>query len=139
LRKIVRRSVPRRRGYNIIELTVATVILVALMGVSLKWFVATAGQRRAEDRRRAALCEAASALERLAVRPWEELTPEGAPKLAASLELPKSLPGGQLLAQVTQPGGEPEAKILAVTVRWQSRQEAPAEQVRLVAWKYRKR
>ncbi len=130
---------PRRRGYNIIELIVATVILMAVMGVSLKWFVATAGQRRSEDRRQAALTEAASALERLAARPWEELTPENVAKLVASLELPKSLPSGQVLAQVTQPGGEPEAKILAVTVRWQSRQEAPAEQVRLVAWKYRKR
>ncbi len=130
---------PRRRGYNIIELIVATVILMAVMGVSLKWFVATAGQRRSEDRRQAALTEAASALEQLAARPWEELTPEGVAKLVASLELPKSLPGSQVLAQVTQPGGEPEAKILAVTVRWQSRQEAPAEQVRLVAWKYRKR
>jgi hypothetical protein len=78
-------------------------------------------------------------MERLAVRPWEELTPEGVSKLAASLTLPQSLPGGQLLAQVTQPAGEPEAKILAVTVRWQPRQEAPAEQVRLVAWKFRKK
>jgi len=128
-----------RRGYNILELTVATVILVALMGVSLKWFVATAGQRRAADRRQAALREAANAMERLAVRPWEELTPEGVSKLAASLPVNEFLPGGQLSAQVTQPAGEPETKILAVTVRWQARQETPAEQVRLVTWKYRRK
>jgi type II secretory pathway pseudopilin PulG len=130
---------PRRRGYNIIELTVATVILVAVMGVSLKWFVATARQRRAADCRQAALREAANAMERLAARPWEELTPEGVSKLATSLPPDPSLPGGQVLAEVKGPGGEPEGKFLTVTVRWRPRAEAPPEQVRLVAWKYRRK
>jgi len=128
----------RRHGLTLLELTVAMVILGALMSLCLKWVVATGGQQREAEWREAALREAANAMERLAAQSWEELSAERAAKVALSEEARQALPGGSLAVQVTQPAGEPESKEIAVTVRWRPRPETPEAQVRLVGWRYRK-
>ncbi len=131
----------RRRGLSLLELTVATIILGTLMGLCLKWVVATDGQKREAQWRAAAMREAANTMERLAARSWEELSAEVAAKWALSEEARQSLPDGALAVQVTPAAGaagDPESKEIAVTVRWRPRPETPEARVRLVAWKFRK-
>jgi prepilin-type N-terminal cleavage/methylation domain-containing protein len=127
-----------RRGFTILELSVAMIILVALMSLSVKWVAATGGQRREARWRQAALGEAANVMERLAGKTWDELTAPQAAKVALSDEARQALPDGAVAVQVAQPAGDPEAKEIAVTVRWRPRAGTPETQVRLVAWKYRK-
>ncbi len=128
----------RRRGFTILELTVAMIILGALMSLCLKWVAATGGQQREARWRQAALCEAANVMERLAAQTWEELSPERMAKASLSEEARQALPGGAVAVQVAQPPGDPEAKEIAVTVRWRSRADTPEARLRLVAWKFRK-
>jgi prepilin-type N-terminal cleavage/methylation domain-containing protein len=128
----------RRRGFTILELTVAMVILGALMTLCVKWVAATGGQSREARWRQTASCEAANVMERLTAQTWDELSPQGAAKVSLSEEARRTLPGGAVAVQVTQPADEPEAKEIAVTVRWRPRSDTPEANVRLVAWKFRK-
>jgi hypothetical protein len=59
-------------------------------------------------------------------------------KVSLSEEARQVLPGGAVAVFVVQPAGEPEAKEIAVTVRWRPRADTPEANVRLVAWKFRK-
>ena len=128
-----------RRAFTVLELLVAMAILVVLMATCLKWFTATASQRRAAQWRQTALREAANQMERLAAQSWEELSSERAAKLVLSEEARQVLPEAALAIQVTRPADQPDAKQLAVTVRWRPRPETPEAQVRLVAWRFRKK
>lgn len=128
----------RHRGLSLLELTVAMVILGALMSLCVKWLAAAGGQQREARWREAALREAANVMERLAAQPWEKLTKELAAKASLSEEVRGSLPDGALTVQVTEAAGEPPSKEIAVTIRWRLRPETPEAQVRLVAWKFRR-
>lgn len=127
----------RHRGVTVMELLVAMGILLVLMGMCLKYFAATASQRRAAQWRQIALREAANQMERLAGQGWDDLVSERAAKLSLSDEARQVLPQATLAIQITQPAGEPDTKQLAVTVRWRPRPESPGAQVRLVAWRFR--
>ena len=67
-----------RRGMTLLELAVAGTLLGTLLVVCLQLLQATAAQRRAADQRQLALLEVGNVLERLAARPWADLTPESA-------------------------------------------------------------
>lgn len=127
-----------RRGFTILELSVATIILAALMSVCVKWMAATAGQARETRWRQTAVREADNLMERLAALAWDELSPERAASLSLSEEARRTLPGGASAVQVTPVPGPPEARQITVAVRWRPRLEMPEAEVRLVAWKYRK-
>jgi len=66
----------RRRGFSLMEITAAGILLVAMLAVCLQLFRATALQRRGLQARRIATQEAANVMERLCARSWEQLTPE---------------------------------------------------------------
>jgi len=131
-----KRMLPRR-GFTILELSVAMIILGALMTLCVKWVGASGAQQREVRWREAALAEAANVMERLAAQKWDELSPERVAKVAISEETRQRLPDGSLAVQVTQSAGEPVAKEIAVTVRWRPRTGVPDAQVRLVAWRFR--
>jgi hypothetical protein len=77
-------------------------------------------------------------MERLAAQTWDEVSPEHAAKISLSEEARQALPGGAVAVQVAQAPGDPQAKAVAVTVRWRPRADTPEANVRLVAWKFRK-
>ena len=94
-----------RRGMTLLELAVAGALLGTLMVVCLQLLAATAEQRRAADQRQLAILEVENAMERLAARPWAELTPEAvaAPQLSPSIR--NRLPGAELKVEVTDAVG----------------------------------
>jgi len=127
----------RRRGFSLMEITAAGILLVAMLVVCMQFFRATAIQRRGLQARRVAIREVANVMERLCARPWQELTLEGVRDAEPSAEVQRLLPDSALEIDVTQPNGEPDEKRIAVVLRWPAGPEQPDRSVRLVAWKYR--
>jgi len=119
------------------EIAAAGILLAAMLTVCLQFFQATASQRRGLQARRTAIHEAANVMERLCARPWESLTPEAAAQVQRSAEARRALPDGELQVEVAPADEEPDAKRIAVVVRWPGGPEQAARSVRLVAWKYR--
>ncbi len=66
----------RRRGFGLVEMTIACVLLAAAMAATLQVVGWVALERRAVERRERAVLEASNLMERIAARPWDELTTE---------------------------------------------------------------
>jgi len=126
-----------RRGVTILEVTVAGVLLVAMMTVCLEFLQAAAAQRRAIRQRQTAIQEAANVMERLSARPWEELSPQGVAGLELSQAARSLLPDGKLAVEVISPADEPGAKQIVVAVGWEDDSGGSAWPIRLTAWRYR--
>jgi hypothetical protein len=126
-----------RRGIVLLEMAVAGALLGTLLFVCLQLLAATAAQRRAAEQRQLALFELENAMERVAARPWAELTPETvvAPPLSPSLR--DRLPAAELKVEVTPASPEPNAKRIAVSLRWQDRAGQFTEPVRIVTWRWK--
>jgi len=60
-------------------------------------------------------------LERLAARPWADLTPKTVANEKPADWLGNRLPGAELKVEVTTPSDEPSAKRIVVSLRWQDR------------------
>ena len=150
IRRCSARGAGRPGGFTVIETAVAAVLAAALLTVCLQMAAATARQRNTHERRRAAVREAANAMERLATIPLGELTPERAEKLAAAIRLDETLPGAALEIEVAPIGGgegkgtvpfslrenRDSPRVVTVAVRDGERPGAAAL-VTLVRWRYR--
>jgi len=125
-----------RRGLTLLEVTVTSLLLAVLFAVSMRMVGATAARRRAAEDRRAAMREAANVMERLAVRPWNELTPEAVADLRLSNEAANALRGATLKIDVTDQPGEPQGKRIVVEVHWRDSAGKSLPPRRLTAWRY---
>ena len=127
----------RRRGFTLLEISAAGILLAVMMTICLQFFRATAAQRRAIQDHRTAIREADNLMERVCARPWEELTPEGVAGVQLSEEARRALGGSQVEIDVTQPDDEPDGKRITVLLRWPAGPDQPDRSVWLVAWRYR--
>ncbi len=89
-----------------IELLVAASLLATLLTVCVQLSGAASAEQRALRQRQAAMNEAANVLERLAIRPWNELTDKGLGNLPLSAAARQSLPAARLEVRVAQPAGQ---------------------------------
>jgi hypothetical protein len=129
-----------RRGSMLLETAVACVLLVALAGVCLKSFAASAAQRRSIDQRQVALRAAANLMEKISVLPWDEIAKAANPEFAeaSTKELRKELDGAEIKIETADAEGEPTARRVAVTIRWQDKDDQWVQPVRATAWRYRR-
>ena len=125
-----------RRGMTIIELMVASAILCSLLVVCLQMLAAVTAERRAVDQRQCATAELANVMERVAARPWTELTPEDVAHEQPSPTLRNLLPGVELKIEIT-PVTEPEGKRIAVSLRWNDRAGTLLPPLTITTWRYR--
>jgi Tfp pilus assembly protein PilE len=125
-----------RRGATMLEMIVASALLGTLLVVTLQLCAATAAQRQAAARRQCASLELANVMERVAARPWSELNTAALAAEHVSPSAGAQLPGAELKIAVVTPAGEPQAKRLTATVRWQDRGRPP-QLLRLTTWRYR--
>jgi len=125
-----------RRGVTLLEVAVAGAVLAAMTVICLQMLTASAGGRRALGQRQTALREATNVMERLAARPFGDLTPRQVAGLKLSEAALKQLPGGTLEIDVLRPDGDPEAKRVTVRVKWPDASGEPAASVQLVGWRY---
>ncbi|MBW3598264.1 MAG: type II secretion system GspH family protein [Planctomycetes bacterium] len=131
----------RRRGVTILELTVAIILAGVLLAGVGQLLTVVAAQQREGERRAAAMHEAANQMERLAARPWSELTSESAADLQLSEEAAEALPEGMLSVMVNEvESGEDADAIpgrrIEVAVSWRNSAGRQVEPVRLVAWRF---
>ena len=132
-----------RRAFTLLEVSVAGVLLVALMAAAVQMLAWVAAERRASERRQWAMQEAANVMERITAQPWESLTSEDPDSgRLASVELSphaqQMLPEAELHVTVASEPEQPDAKRLIVAVRWQRRPGEQPAQVRLTSWVYRR-
>jgi hypothetical protein len=126
-----------RRGMFLIELAAAGALLFVLTALCVRYFAASATQRRALDQRQAALCQAGNVMERIAAIKWEDLSLERLSKISLSPEIKSALPDGELKIDLGDEDAKPAAKRISVTIRWQDNEGRWTRPVRLVAWRYR--
>jgi Tfp pilus assembly protein PilV len=126
----------RRRGSLLIELTVATAMLIIGMSLAVKVLGYAALQRRSAEQRQRALQEVANVMERITADPFDEVTPERARAMSISPSATSSLPGAELAVEVTpsQPGAGRSARRIAVRLRWRNRAGEWEAPVRLTTW-----
>ena len=127
----------KRRGFTLLEASVALLALAALTTICLQFFAAASDQRRQVFAQLTATQEAANLLERVAALQWSELTTASAAKLQLSAQARQTLPEGRVEVLVDEPSGTPPAKRVAASVRWRPQPGEPEREVRLVAWRYK--
>jgi hypothetical protein len=132
---------PKRRGSLLAEVTMATVILIVAMSLTVKVLGWVALERRAAEHRQRAVLDVANVMERISAYPFEEVTPDLTRRITLSTTAGRSLPDSDLSVEVTDsdPGAGRSAKRIAIRLRWKGRfgeWEAP---VRLTSWIERRR
>jgi hypothetical protein len=123
----------RRPGFTIAETVAAATVLIAAIGLTAQLVAAEAASRRGQALRMIAVQEADAALERIAARPFAEITEESAREIVLSESARRQLPGGEIAIRVAAEGAE--AKRIAAGVSW--RGPSGGRAVRLVTWAYR--
>jgi hypothetical protein len=127
-----------RRGSLLVEVAMATVLLMIAMALTVKVLGWVAVERRACERRERALIEVANVMERITAYPFEQVTPELAGKMTMSPATGQMLPGAELTAEVTENAGDlearPSAKRIAIRLRWRDRSGEWDSPVRLTSW-----
>jgi Tfp pilus assembly protein PilE len=126
-----------RRGTTLIEVIAAGAILGALLTLSLQMMSAVAAQRRTIDQRQDATLELANAMERIAARPWDELTAQNLAQEQPSSAVRSRLPGAELKVEVSTPEAHPDAKRITASLHWQDRLGRQVPPVTITTWKYR--
>jgi prepilin-type N-terminal cleavage/methylation domain-containing protein len=124
----------RRQGFTLVELALTVGMLAIAMSVTVQllgWIVA---ERRASERRQFAAQEAANVLERFAARPFDGVTPEAAHAVTLSEAARAVLPGAELSVLVDDRGASPNARRVAVLLRWRQRSGEWEAPIRLTTW-----
>jgi hypothetical protein len=128
----------RRPGFGLIEMAVTGVLIAAAMAATLQVVGWVALERRAVERRERAVLEASNLMERIAARPWDELSAEALASTRLAGASAAFLPGSTLEIKVAPSEDAPARKRITVEVRWLDRSGRPEAPVRLVAWAYRR-
>lgn len=130
-------SVARRRGFTMLEITASTVLLATAMSLTVQLLYGVAAERRSAERRLCAVQEVANLMERVADRPWEEVTPENLQAVSLSPRAMQALPGAELAATVDDSAATRGEKRIGLRLRWRNRAGTWTAPVRLTAWIYR--
>jgi type II secretory pathway pseudopilin PulG len=125
-----------RRGMTLLEVGVALVVLAAAMVALVQLTSLTVRQRRLDDQRSLALQELANRAERLAVVPWNELTPEDLSSWYPSGELSALLPSAKCLARIHEDAGSPPARRIDLSIAWTNAVGEEVAPVELTLWRY---
>ena len=121
----------------LLELIAAAAVLAVILTVCLQMAGVVAAQRRAVRQRQAATLELANVLERLAARPWSELSQEQARRERLSPAAAALLPGAELHVEIAPAAGTPEAGRITASLRWQGPYAVPPPALSLSTWRYR--
>lgn len=131
------RSSRRPRGFTLIEVAAAGVMLATALVITVQVLTLSSAQAREVERRQFAVQEAANLLERLAVAPWDALGSETAASQKLSTEALSRLPGGDVNVAIESDDEPANSKRIAVTIRWRNRSGEFTAPVRLTAWVFR--
>jgi len=129
-------TISRRRGSLLAEVTMATVLLMIAMTLTIKVLGVVALERRNSERKQRAVMEVANLMERITAFPFEQVTPGLAGRMTVSDAVRQSLPDSELAVDVvgSEPGAGRRAKRIAIKLRWRGRSGEWEAPVRLTSW-----
>ena len=120
----------------LLELAVAGALVGTLLVVGLQLLSTAVAQRRAVDQRQCALLELGNVMEQIAACPWPKLTTPMLSREKLSASAARQLPGAELKIEVSTSTGQPNAKRITATLRWQDRSGQLTAPVTLTTWRY---
>jgi hypothetical protein len=126
----------RRAAFTLLELSVAGVLLVAVMALSVQVLGWVAAEKRAAMRRQWALEEAANVMDRVTALPLDRLLSQPEMEVTLSSQAQEVLPEGEVRVELIREPREVDARRVVVQVRWQLRPGQFAAPVRLTSWIY---
>jgi hypothetical protein len=127
-----------RRGSLLAEVGIATIVLVIVMGLTVKVLGTIARERRAAADRQQGALEAGNLMERITAYPFEQVTPELARSMSVSDSTRRSLRECELAISVS--GGDRSvtgvrsAKRVMIRLRWKGAGGQWQTPVRLASW-----
>jgi hypothetical protein len=122
----------------LLEVAVATVLLMTAMALAAKLVIGVTVERRAAERRLWAVQEVSNLAERLSGEPYDRLDADRARELAAGAKTGSVLPDAEWAVEVHDAGGNgPAAKRVTVSLRWKDRSGGWTAPVRATSWVYR--
>ncbi|MDX1944335.1 MAG: hypothetical protein SFU86_02935 [Pirellulaceae bacterium] len=125
-----------RRAFSLTEVTLALFVVGMAAGALAQMLFVAAGQRRASEQRRLAGQEVANLAERIAARPYRELTGEWLASQTLSAEMRAAAPQAALLALLTSEEDPVPGRRVRIEVSWPNSVGQPVEPVGLTVWKY---
>jgi prepilin-type N-terminal cleavage/methylation domain-containing protein len=123
-----------RRGVTLLEITVASGILVILLSGAIQMLRAVSSQQRAGDRQADALQAVQVVSEEIGNLPWEGLTSESAAQVGIPSRLERRLRGAKLAVTVAEQAGPIPTKRVLVELTWPGADGRPAGRARLTTW-----
>ena len=126
---------PPRRGVSLIELTVASLLLGTVFVALGPVLHGVRQQREQAQQRQIAVQELANQAERLALRSWEELTPQPPPQVELSMTARQQLRQASLTVSVAEEV-EPPARRITLELSWRDSAGRAVAPLRLVVWRY---
>jgi prepilin-type N-terminal cleavage/methylation domain-containing protein len=124
-----------RRGFTLLELTVASALMAVLLAASLQMLRALSDHQRAAERRAIAMQAVQAVAERIANLPWDQLTTEAAQQTKIPPSLASRLPGAKLTAAVAEEP-TPLSKRIEVQVGWTDTKGQGGAPIRLTSWAF---
>ena len=130
-------SLVRRGGFTLIEVVATTVMLGALMSMTVPLLHAVNAQRRHAAARQFAVQETANMMERFSARDWNDITPATAAKVELSETGKAMLRDASLTITVAPISAQPTSKRVHIELRWKNREGDFVVPVKLTTFVYR--
>jgi type II secretory pathway component PulJ len=127
----------QRRAIALLEVSIATVLVAALMTLFVQVLGVMAAQRRAADQRQVALQQAANVMERCTALAWPEATSDALARIGGEVEQRQGHVG-RLSVTLHAPPDDPAAKRITVEIYVPNAAGGERAVARLTAWMYRR-
>ena len=113
-------------------------VLVVVMGLTVRVLATVAQERKSNMERQQAALAAGNLMERITAHPFEQVTPELARQFSLSDRARRSLRDCELAIAISggekSAAGSPEAKRISIRLRWRGRSGQWLSPVRLTSW-----
>jgi hypothetical protein len=119
---------------SLLEITIATALLVALMTVSVQMIRAIGGQQRSVERQALAIRTVQAMVEQIGNTPWDALTAESVRQVKIPPIVAGHLPNPNLTIAFDQEQEPVAAKRVTVELRWNGPTGQAAGPARLTTW-----
>lgn len=131
-----RNSSDSRRGFTVIEVSLALAVLLAASILLTQFLVASSQQRKLADQHRLALEELSNRLERVMAAKWEDVNATVIEGQELSPSVQVNLPAAKLTASVTEePSGPASGKQVRLEISWEQHGQRVSPTV-LTGWKF---
>ena len=124
----------RRIAFTLVELTLATALLAALLATSLQMLHALSDHKRSTVRRAIAMQAVQAMSEQIGNLPWDQLTTESAQHFELLPDFESRLPGAKVAIAVAEEPMPVASKRITVALTWTGAKGEIGAPVRLTSW-----